>query len=159
MQDVEEGVMGAELIPSEGDAQIIAASVTNATAQMDADRKTTGLKALQGCIWHGGFATGELKGELFRDVPDALQLLRNLGIKTYIYSSGSRQAQADLFGHTTVRSRIQCIHSQRHTLLLHFYTNSASTWILASVLPFSKLNKLFFGYFDPENVLLDNKNK
>ena len=28
-----------------------------------------------------------------------------------------------------------------------------------AVLLFSKLNKLFFGYFDPENILLDNKNK
>ena len=27
-----------------------------------------------------------------------------------------------------------------------------------SVLPFSKLNKLFFGYFDPENIFLDNEN-
>ena len=27
------------------------------------------------------------------------------------------------------------------------------------VLPFSKLNKIFFGYFDPENIFLDNKNK
>ena len=24
---------------------------------------------------------------------------------------------------------------------------------------FSKLNKMFFGYFDPENILLDNENK
>ena len=28
-----------------------------------------------------------------------------------------------------------------------------------SVLPFSKLNKIFLGYFDPENIFLDNKNK
>ena len=27
------------------------------------------------------------------------------------------------------------------------------------VLLFSKLNKMFFGYFDPENMLLDNENK
>ena len=27
-----------------------------------------------------------------------------------------------------------------------------------SVIPFSKLNKIFFGYFDPENIFLDNKN-
>ena len=27
------------------------------------------------------------------------------------------------------------------------------------VLPFSKLNKIFFGYFDPENIFLDNLNK
>lgn len=45
---------------------------------------------LQGHIWRQGFLRGELKGELFRDVPDALAEWRRLGIKTYIYSSGSR---------------------------------------------------------------------
>ena len=29
----------------------------------------------------------------------------------------------------------------------------------AAVLLFSKLNQKFFGYFDPENILLDNENK
>ena len=28
-----------------------------------------------------------------------------------------------------------------------------------SVLLFSKLNQIFFGYFDPEKIFLDNKNK
>ena len=28
-----------------------------------------------------------------------------------------------------------------------------------SVLAFSKLNKLFFGYFDPRNVFVDDENK
>ena len=28
----------------------------------------------------------------------------------------------------------------------------------AAVLPFSKLNHFIFGYFDPENIFLDNKN-
>ena len=27
------------------------------------------------------------------------------------------------------------------------------------VILFSKLNKMFFGYFDPENIVLDNENK
>ena len=45
---------------------------------------------VQGHIWAGGFARGELKGELFADVPDALAQWRGAGIKTYIYSSGSR---------------------------------------------------------------------
>ena len=31
--------------------------------------------------------------------------------------------------------------------------------LLRSVLLFSKLNKLFFGYFDPEKIFLDNENK
>ena len=31
--------------------------------------------------------------------------------------------------------------------------------VSSAVLPFSKLNEMFFGYFDPENIFLDNKNK
>jgi methylthioribulose 1-phosphate dehydratase/enolase-phosphatase E1 len=34
-------------------------------------------------------------------VPDVLVRLRAAGVKAYIYSSGSRQAQRDLFAHTT----------------------------------------------------------
>lgn len=81
---------------------VVAAAVANCEAQMDGDRKTTALKSLQGHIWAGGFARGELKGELFADVPDALAQWRGAGIKTYIYSSGSRGAQKDLLGCTTV---------------------------------------------------------
>lgn len=33
----------------------------------------------QGHIWHQGFVSGELKAELFRDVPDALAEWRNAG--------------------------------------------------------------------------------
>lgn len=44
---------------------------------------------------------GAIKAELFRDVPDSLVRWRSAGIKTYIYSSGSRDAQKNLFGHTT----------------------------------------------------------
>ncbi len=56
----------------------------------------------QGHIWRLGFARGEMTAELFRDVPDALTDLRKLGIKTYIYSSGSRDAQRLFFGNTQV---------------------------------------------------------
>jgi hypothetical protein len=56
---------------------------------------------VQGHIWHAGFVNGSIKAELFRDVPDALVQWRSAGLKTYIYSSGSREAQRDLFGHTT----------------------------------------------------------
>lgn len=54
----------------------------------------------RGCA---GFASGKLVGQLFRDVPDALAVWRNAGIKTYIYSSGSREAQRNFFGHTQAR--------------------------------------------------------
>ena len=35
----------------------------------------------------------------------------------------------------------------------------ASLTVPIPVLLFSKLNKTFFGYFDPENSFLDNENK
>ena len=38
-------------------------------------------------------------------------------------------------------------------------TISEDQLIMHPSLPFSKLNKIFFGYFDPENVFLDNENK
>jgi methionine salvage enolase-phosphatase E1 len=43
-----------------------------------------------------------MTAELYRDVPDCLTELARAGIKTYIYSSGSREAQRLFFGHTQV---------------------------------------------------------
>ena len=81
---------------------IIQAAVAHCEASIDADRKTTALKTLQGHIWTKGFSQGALRAELYRDVPDALATWGRAGTKVYIYSSGSRQAQRDLFSHTTV---------------------------------------------------------
>ncbi|CAL8111506.1 unnamed protein product [Orchesella dallaii] len=65
--------------------------------QMDNDRKTTGLKALQGKIWKKGFEEGLLKGQVYEDVPPAFQRWKNSGKEIYIYSSGSVEAQILLF--------------------------------------------------------------
>jgi methylthioribulose 1-phosphate dehydratase / enolase-phosphatase E1 len=83
---------------------IVSACVTSALNLMDVDAKVPELKNLQGLIWHNAYVRGDIRAELFRDVPDALQQWRDAGLKTYIYSSGSRLAQRDLFGHTTVCS-------------------------------------------------------
>ena len=56
---------------------------------------------VQGHIWREGFSSSSIKAELFGDVPDALVQWSSMGIKSYIYSSGSREAQNMLFGHTT----------------------------------------------------------
>ncbi len=66
---------------------------------MDRDRKSTALKSLQGKIWKSGFESGELKGTVFDDVPDAFLRWAATG-KVAIYSSGSVDAQMLLFGHT-----------------------------------------------------------
>jgi enolase-phosphatase E1 len=64
---------------------------------MDQDRKSTGLKALQGKIWEEGYRSGELKAEVYPDVLPALERWRSQGIEIAIFSSGSVQAQQSLF--------------------------------------------------------------
>ena len=67
---------------------------------MDRDRKSPGLKLLQGLIWQRGFADGSLHGELFPDVAPALERWRDRAIDVAIYSSGSVLAQRLIFAHT-----------------------------------------------------------
>jgi enolase-phosphatase E1 len=63
---------------------------------MDRDRKSTALKSLQGKIWKAGFESGELKGTLFPDVPEAFARWSR-DARVAIYSSGSVEAQQLLF--------------------------------------------------------------
>jgi enolase-phosphatase E1 len=66
---------------------------------IDRDRKSTPLKSLQGRIWQAGFAAGELKSQVFPDVPGAFANWREQGRKIGIYSSASVLAQQQLFEH------------------------------------------------------------
>lgn len=67
---------------------------------MAEDRKSTGLKALQGLIWRRGYADGSLRATVFPDVPPALEAWRAAGVRLRVYSSGSVLAQQLLFRHT-----------------------------------------------------------
>lgn len=67
---------------------------------IDADKKATPLKTLQGLIWEDGFARGELVGDVYADAATALARWHGAGIRLYVYSSGSVQAQRLVFGHT-----------------------------------------------------------
>jgi enolase-phosphatase E1 len=67
---------------------------------MDRDRKSPGLKALQGLIWREGYRAGELRGEVYPDVRVAFERWRDAGRHIYIYSSGSVLAQKLLFEST-----------------------------------------------------------
>ncbi len=64
---------------------------------MDADRKVTPLKALQGMIWKEGYETGEFTSDIYADVPDALRGWHADGVRLYVYSSGSVAAQKLMF--------------------------------------------------------------
>ena len=68
---------------------------------MDHDRKSTGLKELQGRIWKEGYAAGELVGDVFADVPDAFARWRARDMRIGIFSSGSALAQQLLFRYSS----------------------------------------------------------
>src|ERR1700712_3599540 len=46
---------------------------------MARDRKSTGLKLLQGLIWDEGYSHGEIRGHVYPDVPPALAAWRAAG--------------------------------------------------------------------------------
>jgi 2,3-diketo-5-methylthio-1-phosphopentane phosphatase len=66
---------------------------------MDRDRKSTALKSLQGKVWKAGYERGELKSELFEDVPVAFAAWSKEA-RIAIYSSGSAEAQVLFFQHS-----------------------------------------------------------
>ena len=83
-----------------GPAAVREALAAHVRWQMDQDLKTTALKSLQGRIWRDGYHAGHLLGQVFDDVPAALQRWTALGHTAAIYSSGSVEAQKLLFAHT-----------------------------------------------------------
>jgi len=67
---------------------------------IDEDRKATPLKSLQGMIWRQGYQQGALTGHVYEDAARNLRRWHAAGLKLYVYSSGSVQAQKLLFGHS-----------------------------------------------------------
>ena len=67
---------------------------------IDQDKKITPLKALQGMIWEDGYKQGHFTGHIYDDAVRHLKEWKEQGIRLYVFSSGSVQAQKLLFGHT-----------------------------------------------------------
>ena len=77
---------------------------------IDRDRKSTGLKSLQGKIWRQGYLDGSLKSQVFPDVATALKRWHAAGLSVSIFSSGSILAQQLLFAHTDAGDLTPFIH-------------------------------------------------
>jgi enolase-phosphatase E1 len=75
----------------------------------DADRKVTPLKALQGMVWAGGYASGELVAHLYDDAIAALKRWAAARRPVYVYSSGSIAAQKLYFAHTAAGDLTACL--------------------------------------------------
>ena len=83
---------------------------------MDRDRKSRGLKELQGLIWDEGYRSGHLQGTVFGDVPAALERWARAHLDVRIFSSGSVLAQQLLF---------RTVATGDLTPLLHGYFDTA----------------------------------
>lgn len=67
---------------------------------IDEDKKITPLKSLQGMIWQNGYKKGDFKGHMYDDAVRHLKIWKQDGLRLYVFSSGSVQAQKLLFAHT-----------------------------------------------------------
>lgn len=85
-----------ELGDDADDARVVAQLI----AWIDADRKHTALKALQGMIWQRGYADNAYAAHIYPDAAAALSRWAAAGHAIHVYSSGSVDAQKLLFGHT-----------------------------------------------------------
>ncbi len=77
-----------------------AALVARCVRWIDEDRKITPLKALQGMIWEAGYRQGDFTGHVYADAVRNLRRWHATGIRLYVFSSGSVQAQKLLFAHS-----------------------------------------------------------
>lgn len=67
---------------------------------IDADRKATPLKALQGLVWKDGYTSGAYRAHLYPEVAACLRDWHARGLALYVYSSGSVAAQKLFFGYS-----------------------------------------------------------
>ncbi len=67
---------------------------------VDADRKHTALKALEGMLWQDGYARADFRAHVYPDAALALRAWAAVGHPIAVYSSGSVAAQKLFFGHS-----------------------------------------------------------
>jgi len=84
---------------------------------VEEDRKHPALKSLQGLIWKQGYQEGKLKGIVYDDVPEMLNIWKKENIQLAVYSSGSIKAQQLLFGNSN------------HGDLTHLFSNYFDTGV------------------------------
>jgi enolase-phosphatase E1 len=76
---------------------------------IDEDRKEGLLKQIQGKIWKSSFESGQIRSHIYPDVPENWEKWKRRGIRIYIYSSGSVEAQKLLFQYSEAGDLTQWI--------------------------------------------------
>jgi enolase-phosphatase E1 len=96
------------------DANLLSA-ITYGIWLMNRDSKCTALKSLQGKIWREGCQKGELRGEVYPDVPPALARWSQQGMRICTFSSSSVIAQRSIFAAPTAGNLTRFIHANFDT--------------------------------------------
>lgn len=82
------------------DTRNVEAIVSELQRWIHEDRKATPLKALQGMIWRQGYEQGDFQSHIYPDAADYLRRWHDRGLRLYVYSSGSVEAQKLIFGYS-----------------------------------------------------------
>lgn len=114
--DQQQGLQPPEIANARRETQVDSA-VAYVNWLIDRDRKSTGLKSLQGKIWKQGYVDGTLKSHVFPDVPPAMKRWHDDGLVVSIFSSGSVLAQKLLFQHTNAGDLTPLISNYFDTLI------------------------------------------
>jgi enolase-phosphatase E1 len=95
----------------------LSSAITYGTWLMDRDSKCTALKSLQGKIWREGCQKGELRGEVYPEVPPAFARWSQKGTRICIFSSVSVVAQRSLFATIAAGNLTRFIHANFDTTM------------------------------------------
>jgi enolase-phosphatase E1 len=81
-------------------AEKLAALAEQLKEYIRTDVKDTTLKWVQGKIWKEAFETGSVKGHVYGEVPEYFRRWKDAGLSLFIYSSGSVEAQQQMFSYS-----------------------------------------------------------
>jgi enolase-phosphatase E1 len=98
--EVAQAMLDAAELAGEGPDVSDATVLANLHAWIAEDRKATPLKTLQGLIWAEGYEQSGLRGHVYPDAAANLRRWHAAGLKLYVYSSGSVEAQRVLFANS-----------------------------------------------------------
>jgi enolase-phosphatase E1 len=99
-QDAEVSRQIAAVSAEVGKALSLDETINQLVAWIDADKKITPLKAIQGILWESGFKNNDYRAHMYDDAAEHLKTWHEKGIKLYVYSSGSVKAQKLLYGYS-----------------------------------------------------------
>ncbi len=113
------------------------------------DRKATPLKTLQGLIWAEGYERTGLRGHVYPDAAAGLRRWHAAGLRLYVYSSGSVEAQRVLFANSA-QGDLSPLFSGNFDTTVGGKRDAPSYRVIADVIGLPPRDVVFLSDVDPE---------